>query len=335
MSRDASVHIPGPDILAEAARWFVLLASGEATATDRERWRAWLAADARHQAGWQRVEQSRALFSRIPREQATTSIEALERKTVDIRRGRRRALGSLGVLLAAGLMGWQGWRRSDGSADYRTAIGEHRELTLADGSRLQLDTDTAIDVDFSAHARIIHLRRGRLLLATSGASTGAEHQPPPLMVRTAEGRVQPLGTRFIVRQHSGRTEVVVLEARVALHPSAGTGEPLLLIAGQAATFDREGYLEQRAAGPGDDAWAAGMLIADNMPLIDFLAELARYRSTPLIADPSLRELRISGTYPLTNTDRALAALVDSLPVRVRAVRDDAPERGQIVMRTSP
>ncbi len=324
-----STQEPTAEMLTEAARWFVLLASGEATEAEREGWRSWLAADPRHKAGWQRAETAMALFADIPREQAHASIEALERRPALRSRKRRRVLGSIAGLLASSLIGWQGWRRSDWSADHYTAIGEQRSLHLADGSVLLLDTDSAIDLAFSSQLRLIHLRRGRLSLTTAPANPSPR---PPLMVQTAEGRVQALGTRFTVQQSEGSTRVAVQEARVAIHLKSAADPAPVLSAGESARFDRFGLSEQRAAHPHENAWTQGMLIADDLPLAELIAELARYRQAPLIVDPSTRDLRISGTYPLADTDRALSVLADILPVRILPLHDGDPGRGQIIVR---
>lgn len=330
---------PTPEILQEAARWFVLLASGEATEADRQRWQDWRAADARHEDAWRRAEAVTARFADIPDTQTTASVEALESRQ-DRRAQRRqilRGLGGLAGLFLIGGIGWQGWRRSDASADALTAVGEQRDLTLADGSQLRLDTDTAIDVVFSGHERLIRLRRGRVLITT--ARPEGSSPPPPFRVETAEGRVQALGTRFAVRQETGTTHVAVMEARVAIHSAdvagswadSGAGNAPILAAGEAARFNRLGLVDRRAARPADSAWSRGMLVADEMTLADFTAELARYRSTPLVCAPAVRALRISGTYPLTDPDRALAALARALPVRVETLRASDPSAGVIIL----
>ncbi|WP_348648729.1 FecR domain-containing protein [Roseateles oligotrophus] len=335
---------PSAELLQTAARWFVQLASGEATDADRQRWQAWRAADPRHEAAWQRAQAVTAPFAHIPPAQTGVSVAALE-KQQGRRAARRQALKSLGGLaglFCAGWFGWQGWRSSDASADALTAVGEQRDLLLADGSQLRLDTDTAIDVAFSASERLIHLRRGRVLITTAkpkGEGDG-DQPPPPFWVETAEGRVRALGTRFAVRQDAGSTHVAVMEARVAIHAGAlghfgfaptaeavATDDAPILAAGEAAHFNRLGLLGRSAARSADSAWARGMLVADDLPLADFVAELARYRTSPLLCDPAVRALRISGTYPLTDTDKALAALARALPVRVVPARGNDPAGG--------
>lgn len=317
-----------PALIEEAARWFVLLASGEVTADDQTACADWRAADSRHEAAWQHIHRSTSRFSGIPRQHAQASVTALTATGKDKRPGRRRFLAQLGMLCAIGIAARQGWRHSDWSADQRTAIGEQRDVTLADGSLLRLDTNTAIDIDFSASARLIRLRHGRIMVVTA-PSPAATH--PPFLVETAEGRVEALGTEFVVQQQSDSTQVTVLHARVAIHASQAAGTPPILAAGETARFGRQGIIAQETARPGNSAWIRGILVADDMPLADFVAELARYRSTPLECAPAVRQLRISGTYPLVDTEEALAAVGRILPVRIQPLRPGEPTRGIIVV----
>lgn len=318
-----------PALVEEAARWFVLLASGEATADDHAACAGWRAADSRHEAAWQHVSIATARFSDIPRQHAQASVAALT--GTDQRSGRRRFLAQLGILGAVGIAARQGWRQSDWSADQRTAIGEQRNITLADGSLLRLDTDTAIDIEFSAAARLIRLRRGRIMVATATAPASSPAAArPAFLVETAEGRIEALGTQFVVQQESDGTRVTVLQARVAIHASRAAGTPILA-AGETARFGRRGIIAQDAARPGSTAWIKGILVADDMPLADFVAELARYRSAPLACAPAVRQWRISGTYPLIDTEDALAAIGRILPVRTRPLHPEDPARGSIVV----
>jgi transmembrane sensor len=324
----------------QAAQWFVVLASGEASAADRERWRAWREAHPDHEQAWQRVQGSTARFAAIPQGHAAASLRALadplpglSAATAPRSRSRRKGLAQLVILLAVAAGGMHAYRLSDWSADFVTAAGEQRDTTLADGSRLLLDTGSAVDVAFSADSRVLRLRRGRILVATApDPAPGAR----PFMVQTADGSVQALGTRFTVQQQPDSTLVTVLEARVALHAGATAATTAtagfaaltpaaaaapILSAGQAARFNRHGLIERHAAPPAGAAWVFGMLVADKMPLGELVAELARYRAAPLACDPAVAGLRISGAFPLRDIERALAAVGGTLPVRVeRSVR---------------
>lgn len=324
----------------QAAEWFVELASGEATEADRQRWQAWRSAHPDHEQAWQRVQGSTARFAAIPQDQAAASLRALADPlavhpappagAAPPSRSRRKGLAQLAVLLAVAAGGMQAYRLGDWSADYLTAAGEQRGATLADGSRLLLDTGTAVDVAFSADSRVVRLRRGRILAVTA---PDPAPRARPFIVETADGRVQALGTRFTVQRLAGSTLATVLEARVALHVAdADAGEAPILDAGQAARFNRHGLIERQAAPPGGDAWITGMLVADNMPLGELVAELARYRAAPLACDPSAAALRISGAFPLRDTERALAALGGTLPVRVERRAQPGGESALLVRR---
>lgn len=202
-------------------------------------------------------------------------------------------------------------------ADYRTASGEQRRLTLADGTEVLLDTASAIDVHFDRDRRLVRLIAGQVLIAT------AHEAARPFVVATAEGRARALGTRFTVRQADGRSSVAVFEGAVALDPADGPGERVLE-AGQTASFTRRIIEPVEPLREETAAWARGQLVADELRLDAFLAELGRYRAGILACDPAVADLRLSGVFPLgfdgasaADTDRILAALPNSLPVRVR------------------
>lgn len=321
---------PDPALIEEAARWFVLLASGQATADEHAACANWRLADSCHEAAWQHIHRATARISGIPRQHAQASVTALTSSGKGRVAGRRRFLVQLGVLCTIGIAARQGWRLSDWSADQRTAVGEQRDVTLADGSNLRLDTNTAIDIEFSAAARLIRLRRGRIMVATASASSMAAGHPP-FLVETSEGRVEALGTEFVVQQESDSTRVTVLQARVAIHASRATDAPPILVAGQTARFGRQGIIAQEPVRPGNNAWIKGILVADDMLLADFVAELARYRNTPLECAPAVCQLRISGTYPLIDTEDALAAVGRILPVRTQLLHPEDPGRGTIIV----
>ncbi len=297
------------DALREAAQWFVLLASGDAGEDARHRWLAWRAADPAHEAAWQRAGAALAPFARIPAAQMPLSAAVLTQAERGRATGRRRALVRFAGTFVVGAVGWQTWRTSDRSADLRTAVGEQREFALADGGHLLLDTDTVLDVAYSGQRRHLRLRRGRVLIATAS-------DPRPFTVATAQGHVQALGTRFVVEQRLGSTQVSVLESRVAIHPDGQALRVDVLEAGEAASFGADGPLQRQVAPRGEPGWTRGMLAADDIALGDLVAELARYRGEPLACDPAAAALRISGHFPLKDSDRALAAIVATLPVRL-------------------
>lgn len=306
-----------PAVLTQAAEWFVLLASGEASEDDRCRWHAWRNAHPAHEQAWRRAEAAVTRFADIPTEQAGAASQALRLPSAGQR--RRRFVAQLAVALAATGGGWLSYRASDLSASVVAAVGEQRSLRLADGGHLQLDTDTAVDIDYSAKTRLLRLRRGRILIETAPDPANR-----PFMVETAHGRATALGTRFSVEQEQDHSRVVVLEKKVAVHGFREGATKVIVAAGESVRFDRDGIRLHGKAIAADSAWTQGMLIADDMPLADFVAQLARYRRQPLSVAANAADLRISGAFPVRDSERTLAALSETLPVRL--VRDRQGDR---------
>lgn len=129
-------------ILADAVDWYVRLHDSHVDDSTRAAWQAWHAADPRHAAAWARLEQLQCRLGNAPSGAAQTLEIA--------RRDRRHAVKALALLLGVGVVGWQGYRASPWHADYSTQVGERRQLTLADGTRLDLNTNSRVDVRFDA-----------------------------------------------------------------------------------------------------------------------------------------------------------------------------------------
>lgn len=307
-----------PDIARAAVHWLLELNPGD-TRTRRQ-WQAWLDADPRHLQAWQRIAQVDGQLRGLPTPLALQTLAApgLARRH-SVRLALLLTAGAGGLLAArhSGL-GAQAWQQA--SADLSTATGERREQRLADGTRLWLNTASAVDLHYSASERLIVLRAGEILVHSApdpqpDPATGAAR---PLRVRSSQGTARAIGTRFSVRQHDGSTHVAVLEGLVELQPRNAAGPALRLSRGQAGHFTMAAAQREPDLREGVGAWAEGMLVADDMALADFIAELARHRPGLLRCAPDAAQLRVSGSYPLADTERVLQALTRALPVRIHS-----------------
>lgn len=306
----------GFDSLEQAASWYATLRSEDATEQERQSWRDWLAQSPEHARAWAHVEAVGRRFDplrRSGRESAVAGIEAARRGTV----GRRQALNGIAGLFGLGLAGWLGWRHTPlpeivmaWDADYRTATGEQREIALADGSRVWLNTGSALSVDYRADIRLLRLIAGEILIQTAADDAGR-----PFCVDTRCGRMQALGTRFSVRHDEGRTRLDVFESAVEIRNTAGAVQRV--DAGQRADFTGHVISALEPAEAAREAWRRGVLLADNIPLRQLIDELARYRPGRIGVAPEVAELSVMGVYPANDPERALAMLENTLPVRVR------------------
>jgi len=290
--------------LRDAANWYARLGAAPDCPTTQAQWQAWLEQDNLHRWAWQRLETLQSELRGLP--------PTLTRNTLasDLAQPGRRVLLK-GLVLGLGVSGlaWTGYRQAPlWLADIRTATGERRHLVLADGTQLTLNTASAVDIRFSAEQRLIVLRAGEILVTTA-------KDPRPLSVRSRHGQMRALGTRFSVRQEDAYTELQVLEHAVAVR-NRPDAEELRVDAGQGLRFDLGPLPAPQPLDPNASEWANGRLVIDNWRLDHALAELQRYRPGLIQCADEVAHLRLSGAYPLDDTDRALAAIAKVLPVRI-------------------
>ncbi|WP_458127864.1 FecR domain-containing protein [Pseudomonas sp. Z2-11] len=301
-------HALDPTILNEAADWLMRLSEGSVNDAERLEWERWRTSSPAHRQAWARAE---LLLSKLQGLPPALAMPALDRPSNP---ARRAAMGKLAALLALAPLAWGSWKLNDWqqwTADYRAPVGERRDLTLTDGTRLTLNTDTAIDVFFDEHQRLLLLRRGEILVQTAADPSALAR---PFRVQTDEGRMQALGTRFSVREDTGHTRLVVLEGAVRIEVK-GIGEQVVG-AGQSSGFTARGIDALKPVDKSVLAWTQGMLMADNMRLADFVNELSRYRNGVLRCDPAIANLRISGAFPLNDSRQTLNMLARTYPIRV-------------------
>ncbi|CAM3848123.1 FecR domain-containing protein [Kerstersia gyiorum] len=313
---EGAVALPNEKLLDQAIDWLLRVnddASGNAEAACR-RWRA---EHPDHERAWQGVVSVGARLrgstaSMAPR----AAVKVLHQASAA--QGRRAAIKTLmlggAFAVGAGAV-WQGNRAWPAwNAAYRTARGETREVLLADGASIWLNTDTALDIDITQAGNTLLLRRGEILVQTG-------HDPAvkqPMWVHTQAGVMEPLGTRFIARVLDGGevTRLSVLEAQVRVQGPT-LPQPLELAAGQQLDFGPQASQQIENIQGDPAAWQQGMFAASRMRLDVFLKELSRYRSGVIQCDPNVAHLTVTGAFPLGDTDRVLDALPQDLPVRVQ------------------
>jgi len=305
-------------VLDEAAEWLMRLHDSGATDADRAACERWRQADPQHALAWERAERLLGKLGGLP---AALAMPALDRPR-SLRAQRRAAVARLAALLAVAPAGWLVWSAADQrgwGADLRTATGERRTEHLADGSRLLLDTASAVDIRFDGALRLLTLRQGAISIETA-ADTATPHRP--FVVDTAHGRLRALGTRFTVRQEGGRADggpvrLTVTEGAVEVTLRGAASPALVVQAGQQTVLRAGEVTSPQPLQPEATAWTHGMLMADAMPLAAFCAELSRYRPGLLQCAPEVRALRVSGSFPLGDTDRTLTMLASTYPVDVQ------------------
>ncbi|MFT4063835.1 FecR domain-containing protein [Paraburkholderia sp.] len=297
-------------IVDAAIAWSVRLQFNRAGPDQTAAFERWRAERPEHEAAWQRVAALGEPFSKVPSKLALDTLGEAARRNRS-RGQRRKALKALGWFGAAGLAGWFAsesapWQRA--TADYASATGERKTVRLSDGTTLVLNTDTALNVRLDDTRRVIELLRGEIYVRT-GHDAGVAVKRP-FYVQTGFGQLQALGTEFAVRLDPASARVGVDQGAVEIAPP--DGPRVIARAGDVYQFDRtRAYRVDMPASAASD-WLDGVIVAHEMPLERFLAELSRYRTGVLRCDPAIASLPVSGAFQTADTDRTLAFLADHL-----------------------
>lgn len=248
---------------------------------------------------------------------------------------QRRRLRRAGLTLALAIVAVGGWLLDPAyrSEQFQTDIGDTGHWRLADGSRVTLDTGSALRVEWRLRSRRLVLLGGEALFDVA---------PSPwrrFEVHAGDALIEDIGTVFSVRRESGDLRVQVLEGAVRIHTPAGVqmqpvggeqdkhaaapaDEPSLLVAsGQRVDIPSRGGSRQLPLSQDALAWSQGRLVFDAIPLAQAVSEIQRYRSEPIrLLTPDVGELRVSAQVELGNVETVLDALPSILPVDV--VRND-------------
>jgi transmembrane sensor len=309
----ASIPLP---VREQAAHWLVELQADHVSDRTRENWQQWRQAHPDHARAWEYIESFTHRLGSLSSPLAHATLAAPHSAA------RRQAVKALSVALFAGTAFWLVDKQTPvrrWTADTQTGTGEQRTLVLDDGSQIILNTNTAINVRVNANERVIELVRGEILVTTGHDKTfaGTRH---PFLVQTEQGVIRALGTRFTVRNPDRATShVAVFEGAVEIRAVKQQSAPRIVHTGWQTSFTDTVIAPLTKADDLSTAWTQGMLIAEEMPLGDFIAELARYRSGRLHCDLAVAHLPVTGTYPLSNTDNILDMLTATHPVELRTM----------------
>jgi transmembrane sensor len=306
-----------PAKIREANEWLVRLRDEAVTAADRAEFEAWLDADPRHRDAYAMAVGELARMSRL-RAGLRAYLETRPRP------GLNRAPYAAAALAAAVflLVAWFGLAVLNPT--YSTATGEQRTVTLADGSNVELNTDTRLSVRYSDAVRRIRIERGEAVF-------DVVRDPTRAFVVEARGQtVRAVGTQFAVRVDSNAVSVLVIEGVVAVSengkqtPVASTIVAPRLVAGQ--KLDLAGETPslstlQEAEMQRNLAWRTGWLEFNGQSLADAASEVARYTDARFTIDPQVRELKVWAYFRATDLDGFLSSLERNVPA-LRIERDN-------------
>jgi transmembrane sensor len=293
------------DVIKEAAAWLSRLQEKPLSIKEQHAFDTWRAQNPQHEQAWLRAQLLAEKLGHIP---AGLGMKMLGRPQSNSRRNLMK-LVVVGVptgIIAQQALPWQAW-----SADHQTAKGEQQNIKLADGSKLVMNTNSAVDINYNAQQRLIRLYQGEVYIESSH-----DIQNRPLLVETEHGKLRALGTQFVVRKQAQSTYLGVAQGAVEITPAGGPTQSVIVQAGHEAHFSKTDIQNARPLNDNAIGWLQGVLYADNMPLVEFIEQLSRYRAGVLMVDKSAFNVRISGAFQLNNPDKILETLTQTRPLTI-------------------
>lgn len=289
-------------LLEEAAAWLVRMDNRN---LDQEELRAldsWCNTSPEHARIWTIACELNRQFSQLPDHFARPVLT----RARSSRRALLKSLVGAGLLIPLGALSLRSQYWQPLLAQHRTEVGERRELTLEDGSRLILNTGTAVDVHFDVQQRLIHLYKGEVWLRSAADSQRAfAISSPAGTVVTTSGESSVFALRC-----DGESSVVTVRRQTVkvITASAQPDSNLRVPVHQQCRFNASGVEWMAQAPRGTLAWRRGELIVDRWPLEQVITELSRYRPGILRCDADVAGISVSGVFQIAKTDQALEAL---------------------------
>lgn len=305
---------PEPDrarLQDQAVEWLIRLDAENCPAADRAAFREWLRLSPEHQAAYAEIARRMQWLERVGAADSAGRHAALRYRPAKPFAFSRPAglAAAAAVLLGLGLatfspLGWYGYTRH-----FSAETGARQSVKLADGTQLELNTDSEVAVRINRNLRHVDVLKGEVYFTVV-------HNPDrPFVVTAGAGRTIDIGTEFEVYRRPDKVVVAVREGSVLLEAK----QSRYLSAAQAAAYDSNGDFVDTAANVESlSAWRRGKLIFDNRRLDEVLAEIGRYHKVQLqLADPKLAVNKVSGTFFIERLEGNLATIANSLNLTVQ------------------
>ncbi len=309
----------------EASEWIARLQSDAVTEADRARFQAWYAAHPGNARAYEELMITWARFAKAGRTVRAVSFGQAMRQAAKARRSRwQPGVAVAAMMMIALCLGW--WWRQLPPSSFQTGIGEHASVVLPDGSKLELNSDSAVRVQYDDAARVIRLERGEAFFTVA-------HAPErPFWVVADRTWVRAVGTAFNVYRREGGVRVTVSEGKVKVGSVARGETPSdevlgrvpvsLLGAGQQAVLRGNAASVHALAVQEvnrEVSWRSGTLYFENLPLREVIEEMSRYTPLKIELAPRVRALTVGGTFQANpqGAEALLAMLEDGLELQVR------------------
>jgi transmembrane sensor len=304
-------------IYTEAAEWIIKIQQKTLDDIDQAKFEQWKAQSSMHQAAWSKAERLLNSVAEFPED----GHSLIEQANKNAQFNMSKILVIACLFGFAGLVAWNSDYKYQWLSDYSTSVGQQKQVELEDGTQLQLNTHSAVDVRYTVQQRALYLYYGEIQVQTA-KEKNTHHRP--FFVKTESANLQALGTVFNVqylKDNENQTCLGVIESavKVTLKQSKQTK---IIHAGEQLCFDEQRFDTLTPLDPNILAWKNHMVMAFEMPVDELIKEIGRYQHQYIDIDPQLKSLKISGSYPVNDFKTLKTALELSYPIKVESYFGD-------------
>ena len=309
------------EIRAQAGAWLERREFESWHAADQVEFDAWLKASPANVVAYLRVSE---IWERADRLRALRRPMRENKSASKGYRGRAILPKAAAAMMVAGIFGYAAtiYLVGDNTKTYATPVGASEIISFADGSKIELNTDTVLRARVGTKERWTELVRGE---AYFQIKHDAAH---PFVVVAAGHRVTDLGTKFLVRDDRGPLEVALMEGSARIESVSPNVQPhsAVLLPGDVALATSGSMSVSRKSDEGlaiESAWRHGLLVFNHTTLADVAAEFNRYNTQKLsISDPSIARRTIGGTFPTNGVEEFAEVAKGVFGLRVKKDGDE-------------
>ncbi len=327
-------EVPSAAACAEAAAWIARLHGEGRTIGVEAGFKRWLAASPEHYAAFEMANEIWMSTEHLPKPKTPAFVRWPKAGFV-ITWPRALAATAVIALVAIGIA----FHSRD--SGLTTRVGEQRNLTLEDGTRVSLNTASRMHVSYDSRVRRVELDEGEAYFEV------AKHPDWPFIVVSGGKQVVARGTAFLVRRDEDSLAVTLVEGKVTVAPAGEAVAPAPTVSESAAGTSRSPSIGGHSAGadegaditltPGQrltfadherprldrpplervTAWQRGQVILDHTPLADAAAEMNRYSAVALtIEEPDARRAQVTGIFRVGDSQSFAQAVAETYHLRV-------------------
>ncbi|QHF45249.1 peptide ABC transporter substrate-binding protein [Pseudomonas sp. S35] len=302
-----------------AAHWCMRLHAGDCTPAERQAFSQWHDCHPLHAFEYAAMLEIWDVADHLPRSEPDATVVPFKPRS----RLRTYAVAAAICLTALPLAAFTGWEAGLLPSSYERfeATQGLRQVTLGDGSQVELNLGTELVYSNYKDERRVTLRKGEAFFKVSH---DREH---PFIVHAGEGKVRVTGTQFNVWKYGDQVRVILLEGSVQIFSDKVHGSVPLTPGMQASYQPGDATPRVKAIALDDSAlaWRQGKLILDNLALADALPLINRYLNKPvMLADANTGTIRIGGIYNINEVNNLVPSLPKVLPVYLTQNQDGNP-----------